>query len=360
MKKDINRRQFIATSSAALLASVAGCSSKSSVPFYPKEFSKSIQRIVAGSCLDQKLPSPVLKTIYEMHPNIFLMMGDNIYADTFDMSILRREYQKLEKNPYFEKIQSESQFLATWDDHDFGVNDSGGDFPVKRQSQEIFMDFMKEPLNSWRRNTPGVYDSYEYFTDGRILRIILLDTRYFRDPLVVSKKALPYPGKFEPNEDPHSTLLGSDQWMWLERELMKPADLSILVSSIQVLPTQHGWEKWGNFPHERDRLLKLINRSPTPVFILSGDRHKAAIYQTQRDNGSPLIEVTTSSLNKPLPQKYHQPDPSFFRLGDEVYDANFASLDFHWESLKLVASIRNPQNQIKASKTFLFSKDSTR
>ena len=70
----------------------------------------------------------------------------------------------------------------------------------------------------------------------------------------------------------------------------------VLVSSIQILATNHGFEKWNNFPHERTRLLSLIKESKKPVILVSGDRHKAAIYK--RDN---LYELTTSSLNKPLP-----------------------------------------------------------
>jgi len=356
----IDRRQFLALSTAGLIASSLSCTRRFTESFTPHQFSRTIKRIVAGSCLDQKLPSPILETIYNQHPDIFLMMGDNIYSDTDNMNILRQEYAKLESNRWFQKIRSDSIFLATWDDHDFGVNDSGGDFPAKKGSQEVFMDFMREPKDGWRRNTPGVYDSAEFFTSDKLLRVILLDTRYFRDRLELSKVALPYPGKYAPNLDPSSTLLGEDQWQWLESELNKPADLCLLVSSIQVLPTQHGWEKWGNFPHERERMLKLINRCSSPILILSGDRHKAAIYEIQLANGRELIEVTSSSLNKPLPSRFHKPDPSFYRVGNEVYDPNFALLDFDWFAGKLNLSIRNPLNQTKASKTFLFSKDSKR
>ena len=67
----------------------------------------------------------------------------------------------------------------------------------------------------------------------------------------------------------------------------------IILSSIQVLATEHGYEKWANFPHEREKLINLIQRKKN-VLILSGDRHRGAIYKHNK-----IIEITASSLNKP-------------------------------------------------------------
>ena len=53
-------------------------------------------------------------------------------------------------------------------------------------------------------------------------------------------------------------MLGEAQWAWLAERLREPADLRLLVSSIQVLAEGHGWERWGNLPAERERLIRLI------------------------------------------------------------------------------------------------------
>ncbi|GIT33654.1 MAG: hypothetical protein Ct9H300mP3_11850 [Gammaproteobacteria bacterium] len=58
---------------------------------------------------------------------------------------------------------------------------------------------------------------------------------------------------------------------------------------------KHGFEKWSNFPHEKERLLSLIKQFKKPVGLVSGDRHKAGIYK--QDN---LYELTSFSLNKPF------------------------------------------------------------
>ena len=84
---------------------------------------------------------------------------------------------------------------------------------------------------------------------GNRVQIILLDTRYFRDDFRRSEKRS---AGYIPDADRAKSLLGSAQWAWLEAELRKPADVRLLVSSIQALTEDHGWERWGHLPRERD------------------------------------------------------------------------------------------------------------
>ncbi len=74
-------------------------------------------------------------------------------------------------------------------------------------------------------------------------------------------------------------MLGEEQWQWLNDVIEKESDLIIIVSSIQVMATDHGFEKWHNFPHERLKLLELLESQNKPVMILSGDRHRAGFYE---------------------------------------------------------------------------------
>jgi len=72
--------------------------------------------------------------------------------------------------------------LAIWDDHDYGANDAGADFPMREVSQQLFLDFWNVPLDSARRAHPGVYDSWMIGPAEHQVQILLLDTRYFCDP----------------------------------------------------------------------------------------------------------------------------------------------------------------------------------
>ena len=68
----------------------------------------------------------------------------------------------------------------------------------------------------------------------------------------------------------------------------------MVLSSIQILATEHVFERWDLFPHERQKMIKLLNSNKTKTLIISGDRHKGGLYKK-----GALVEVTSSSLNKP-------------------------------------------------------------
>ncbi|HEY2910601.1 MAG TPA: alkaline phosphatase D family protein, partial [Gemmataceae bacterium] len=228
------------------------------------EPNKVLTRIAFGSCADQDKPVPIFDTIAAAKPELLLLMGDNIYAD-LDRSrkvtpaVIREKYDTLGKLPGFQKLRAACPILATWDDHDLGKNDAGGDFPLKDESQKLFLDFFGARPNDPRRTQKGVYSAAIFGPPGRRVQVIMLDTRYHRSPL---KKA-PYDtvkrvAGYVPNSDPAATVLGAEQWAWLAGELKKPAEVRLLVSSIQVVADEHAFEKWGNFPKERDRLYQLL------------------------------------------------------------------------------------------------------
>ena len=56
-------------------------------------------------------------------------------------------------------------------------------------------------------------------------------------------------------------MLGAAQWAWLRAQLLQPAELRLIVSSVQVLAEGHGWEGWDNLPLERTKLLGLIDET---------------------------------------------------------------------------------------------------
>ena len=74
-------------------------------------------------------------------PELFLFLGDNIYADTENMDVMRAKYAKLAAMPGFKALRERCPILATWDDHDLGVNDGGSEYPRKEESQQVFLDF---------------------------------------------------------------------------------------------------------------------------------------------------------------------------------------------------------------------------
>ncbi len=245
-----------------------------------------ITRVAAGSCYNPKRDTlGVWKVLAQEKPQLFLFMGDNIYGDTEDMDLLKKKWSALTSRPDYIAFKKQTPILATWDDHDYGRNDAGTEYPKKKESQAIFREVFGLP----QTGVEGVYHSKITGPKGHRLQVILLDTRYHRTK---PKKARP--------GDPNETILGSEQWKWFAAELKKPADLRLIVSSIQVISYEHRFEKWANFPNERARFLKLLKSSnPGPTILLSGDRHLAEICKIGRaESGLPfdLYDFTTSGM----------------------------------------------------------------
>jgi len=250
-----------------------------------------VYKIGFGSCLTEKREQPIWQAIKKEKLNEFFFMGDNVYGDNEDTGLLddMKTAYALQKTRFPEWLK-EIKVNAIWDDHDYGKNDGGFEYPLKSESQELFLNFWNVPTDDPRWNREGIYFSEERNIFDLKVRLIGLDTRYHRS--VLGQKDKPY----SPIEDMSKTMLGATQWAWLINELNKEVDLNIIVSSIQVLPTNHGFEKWENFPHERNKLLTQIKESNVPTILVSGDRHKAGIYKKDK-----IIEMTSSSMNKPLP-----------------------------------------------------------
>ena len=152
-------------------------------PLVSADDTGSVSRILFGSCLKQNDPSPIFETMLEHRPDLILFLGDNIYADTFEMGEMEAKYEVLGANPDFQKLRAAAPVHATWDDHDYGVNDGGAEYTPRDKAQRIFLDFWGDAADSPRRARPGVYESVIHGEPDHRVQDILLDTRYFRGPL---------------------------------------------------------------------------------------------------------------------------------------------------------------------------------
>lgn len=262
-------------------------------------------------------------------PDLFIFMGDTVYADTEDMGEMAATYARLGGHPEFQSFRQRVPILATWDDHDYGANDAGREYPRKAEAKDLFLDFFGEPPDSARRARTGNYTVEWRGPPGQRTQILLLDTRWFRDPLHRAPLVLPGKGPYEPTPDETATLLGEAQWAWLEEQLREPADLRLLVSSIQVHAEEHGWEKWANFPHERERLFALLRDTQAEaVVLLSGDRHRGEVSLLDIGLGYPLYDITSSALN--VPWLDGPSEPNRHRVSDLYGAPNFGLLTIDW------------------------------
>jgi len=291
--------------------------------------------VAFGSCIAEDEPQPILDAVVASGPDLFVFLGDNVYADTEDMSAMRATYVRQSEQPGIRSLFSTTPVMATWDDHDYGRNDAGAEYPMKEEAQEEFLRFFAVPASSERRMRNGVYNSHTYGPPGKRVQVVLLDTRFFRSPLERwPDGARETIGPYRPGSDTTATMLGDAQWRWLADELREPADIRIIGSSIQVIAGEHGFESWANLPHERERLLRLIRETRAGgVVIVSGDRHLAEVSMMPADDalgvGYPLYDVTSSSLNRP--SRGDGSEPNRYRVHPANYrPENFGTFEIEW------------------------------
>ena len=298
--------------------------------------------IAFGSCNHQNKEQILWDDIISEDPNLWIWLGDNIYADTNDMDLMNKYYQLQKLNSEYKKLLKDTKVIGTWDDHDYGENDIGKKYKYKNESQQLFLDFLDIEDDDPRRNQEGVYHTYIINENDISIKIFILDTRYFRDD--IKRNCF-----FGYKENKDGTILGKAQWEWLEKELEKSeSEINIIVSSIQVIPTQHKFEKWANFPNERTKLFNIIkenNRKNT--FIISGDRHIGEISKITYE-GIDLYEVTSSGLTNKWRIKKN--DPNQFRLNSIVYELNYGTIDIYKNNDKLILELNiKSNNGIKKS-----------
>jgi alkaline phosphatase D len=317
-----------------------------------------------GSCVHQDRPQPIWEQVLNAQPDVFAFLGDNIYGDSDDPDVLAAKYQQLGAVSGFQQLQDQAQVVAIWDDHDYGRNDAGIEYPSKEASRQVMLDFWGEPMNSARRTRPdGIYTSYLFDHQGKRIQLILPDLRWNRTPLQVvtdpeqaALRESQNMGPYEVNLQSGATMLGEMQWQWLERQFDEPADLRIIGSSLQLLAEFTGWESWANYPADRQRLMQLLEQhADVPTLILSGDTHWSEISRVEHAGLSwPLVDITSSGLT----EEWHAISPNRHRVGEAWAVANFGLLQIDWDAdnrLQIEAVIRDVEGRDLIRTTLQFT-----
>ncbi len=303
-----------------------------------------IYSIAFGSCDNQRLKNELWKSIDENHPAAWIWGGDDVYSDTEDMKELKENYAIQKNDSDYLQFISNKQILGTWDDHDYGLNDGGEEYPYKRESQQLLFDFLGTSKDAPERFRDGVYNSRVIDFDGNKVKVIVLDTRFFRTAVT---KAVNSKKRLQPNPYGQGTILGEAQWKWLEQELnTSDAQFNVIVSSIQLVSNQHGFECWGNFPHEIDKLEKMLAASKAKgTFIISGDRHIATFSSKKIANlNYPLVDFTSSGLTHVYSSFSGEENP--YQIGKVVAEKNFGLLQFDFTNNCVIMQIRGLENKL--------------
>ncbi len=283
-----------------------------------EEVLKPAMTIAFGSCNKETKEQILWDDILADKPDSWIWLGDNVYGDTEDGEVMKAKYDLQKQNLDYQKLIESTSIYGIWDDHDYGKNNAGKEFSKKDEMRDLMLDFLQVPRSNpvWERK--GGYQSYELSKEGLAVKLILLDSRYFRDEPKMSGR------NYQPNLE--GSILGNEQWDWLEQELQSTtADLILIGNGIQVLPEEHRFEKWANFPNERQKLIDLIRQYGKRTILLSGDRHITEVSRLKRPE--PLYEVTCSGMTHSY-TKFKGEDNQH-RIGSVVTEKNYGLLHLY-------------------------------
>ena len=322
---------------------------------------KALTRIAFGSCARQDKEQPIWDAILAAKPDLLILLGDNVYLDTRDAEEMKKKYAQLAAKPNFQKVRETIPIVAIWDDHDFGENDAGADYPMKDETRRQFCDFWGEAATSPRRTRDGVYTSYVFGPDGQRLQLLLPDLRWNRTPIAKldlngvdyetwatakHEAGLPVPGPYVRDPERKATMLGETQWTWLEQQLQVPADVRVLCSSLQLIADFPGWEAWINYPHDHQRLMQAIRaHKANGLFAISGDTHYAEISRLDVNVPYPIWDVTSSGLTEVWPVL----PPNALRVGEAYRAQNFGLIEIAWDgaATQVKVEIRGVDGSVK-------------
>lgn len=295
---------------------------------------QTIRQIAFGSCNKPKKDQGFWDVIRAQEPDIMLLLGDNHYGNTSDPVRLKKAYDGLAAIHQYDVFRQKIPTFPTWDNHDYGDGYPGRLHPHAEESEQLFLDHFSIQKTDVRRSRSGIYGAWILGEKPHRVQVIMLDLQRFRDPFQDGpreKQFAPQPGK---------TLMGEDQWGWFEAQLKAEAEVRIVGSGIQVLSNEHSWRRWGMFPDDRERLLRVIRETKGTTVFLSGDRHRGEFSVLNPARERPLFDLTASSFNACYPGE----EKNRLRVGELIDQSHFGWLEINWEERLIKMELLSAKN----------------
>ncbi len=245
---------------------------------------------LVGSCADYhkattKAILPVgsydiFRRMSRVEADFMLWTGDHLYYKKDDWNSYEnmfRKFVEMRTKDQMKQFLTAMPQVGTWDDHEYGPDNSGKSFEGKQDARKIYSQFWGNPY--YGENDQGIYSNFTH----QDCEFFLTDVRYFRDV----------------QDQPGCKMLGDQQMDWLKKVLKSSrATFKFVVVGTQAINTYTVSEGYCRYPEERQQLLDYIKEAEIEgVIFLSGDRHFAELYRLKSEECYPLYDFTSSPLS---------------------------------------------------------------
>ena len=257
-----------------------------------------IVRLAVGSCArEEPGDRAVWLRMAALEPHAVVLLGDTPYIDSTDLTVQRRRYGEFAAVEEYASLLRSRPLYSTWDDHDFGRNDTDGNLLGKENARQAFVEYRGN--RSYGDGSEGIYTSFRL---GAV-EVFLLDTRWFAgtEPSPIA-------------EGP--SMLGARQWAWLREGLLaSDAPFKLLASGLiwngAVRPGKP--DHWDSYPAERAALLEFLGEERiNGVVLVGGDIHRTRVlrHPTEETVGYALTELVTSPIHAGVIEEANAPHPA--------------------------------------------------
>ena len=235
-----------------------------------------------GSCASSTEFFEIWQRIRDERVDGLVLLGDTPYINSSKLSVNRDRHREFLQIPTLSALGRNTPIWGTWDDHDFGGNDTDGNVPDKELIRQAFIEYRAH--KTFGDGQQGIYTS---FRRGPI-EVFLADARYF-------SQAEPSP--VDPTKP---TCLGARQWEWLLDGLAKSSAPFKIIATGQIWDDKTNGEKddWDTYAHERTALMKFIRDNKIEgVILMGGDIHASRALRYDDRVGYPLWQMIVSPMH---------------------------------------------------------------
>ncbi|WP_245532626.1 alkaline phosphatase D family protein [Bernardetia litoralis] len=268
----------------------------------------------------------IFTSLYKENVDFMIWGGDNTYLrdpDWGSRSGIMHRYTHTRSLPEMQPFLAGVHHYATWDDHDFGPNDSDYTFWNKDITAEAFQLFWASQNTNLIEGANNVVSTFAW-ADAQFF---MLDNRTFR-------QAQNYKAE-------NKSYFGEKQVQWLIESLVSSkAPFKFVVAGGQILNESAIFENYATYKEERQKVLDAIKEQNIEgVIFLTGDRHHSVITKMERENDYPLYDFTSSSITAGSATPKEDENPTAIKDSFIVGKHNYAVIEIEGKRKERVLTI---------------------